>query len=192
MPAEGKTTLSLTLAQNMAGLGKRVLVLECDIRKRVFAEYFDIENRQGFVALMTGEAKLADTVFSPEGMGIDILIGEKTSANAADIFSSQKFEDLISMLRKSYDYIVVDTPPVLAVPDARVVAQHADAVVYSVRWDKTERNELKTGLAMFDSVGMPVSGLVMTMLDTKQMKRYGYAGSYGYHYGSGASGYTSG
>ena len=192
MPAEGKTTLSLTLAQNMAGLGKRVLVLECDIRKRVFAEYFDIENRIGFIAVMTGEAKLEDAVYRPEGMGIDILIGEKSSANAADIFSSQKFDDLIKMLRKSYDYIVIDTPPVLAVPDARVVAQHADAIVYSVRWDKTQRNELKTGLAMFESVGMPVSGLVMTLLDTKQMKRYGYSGNYGYHYGGDASGYTSG
>jgi capsular exopolysaccharide synthesis family protein len=192
MPAEGKTTLSLTLAQNMAGLGKRVLVLECDIRKRVFSEYFDIENRVGFIAVMTGDAKLEDTVYKPEGMGVDVLIGEKSSANAADIFSSQKFAELMKALRKSYDYIIIDTPPVLAVPDARVVAQHVDAIVYSVRWDKTQRAELKTGLAMFESVGMPVNGLVMTQLDTKQMKRYGYAGSYGYHYGSGASGYTSG
>lgn len=192
MPAEGKTTLSLTLAQNMAGLGKKVLVLECDIRKRVFAEYFDIENRDGFIAVMTGEAKLEDTVYRPEDMGIDILIGEKSSANAADIFSSQKFEEFVKGLRKSYDYIIIDTPPVLAVPDARVVAQHADAIVYSVRWDKTQRSELKIGLAMFESVNMPVSGLVMTLLDTKQMKRYGYAGSYGYHYGGDASGYTSG
>jgi len=168
------------------------LVLECDIRKRVFAEYFEIKNRVGFVAVMTGDSKLADAVYRPEGMGIDILIGEKSSANAADIFSSQRFADLIALLRQSYDYIIIDTPPVLAVPDARVVAQHADAIVYSVRWDKTQRNELKSGLAMFDSVGMPISGLVMTQLDTKQMKRYGYAGSYGYHYGSGASGYTSG
>jgi succinoglycan biosynthesis transport protein ExoP len=192
MPAEGKTTLSLTLAQNMAGLGKRVLVLECDIRKRVFAEYFDIKNRTGFIAVMTGDVKLEDAVYRPEGMGVDILIGEKSSANAADIFSSQKFSDLMQLLRKSYDYIIVDTPPVLAVPDARVIAQNVDTIVYSVRWDKTQRTELKTGLAMFESVGTPVSGLVMTQLDTKQMKRYGYAGSYGYHYGSGASGYTSG
>lgn len=192
MPAEGKTTMSLTLAQNMAGLGKRVLVLECDIRKRVFAEYFDIEDRTGFIAVMTGEAKLADAVYSPEGMGIDILLGEKSTANAADIFSSQKFGDLIKTLRKSYDYIVIDTPPVLAVPDARVVAQHVDTVIYSVRWDKTERAELKNGLALFDSVGMPIGGLVMTQLDSKQMKKYGYTGSYGYHYGDGVAGYTNG
>lgn len=192
MPAEGKTTMSLTLAQNMAGLGKRVLVLECDIRKRVFAEYFDIKDRTGFIAVMTGEVKLADAVYTPQGMGIDILMGEKSSANAADIFSSQKFGELIKTLRKSYDYIIVDTPPVLAVPDARVVAQHVDTVIYSVRWDKTERGELKNGLALFDSVGMPIGGLVMTQLDSKQMKRYGYTGSYGYHYGDGVAGYTSG
>jgi capsular exopolysaccharide synthesis family protein len=192
MPAEGKTTMSLTLAQNMAGLGKSVLVLECDIRKRVFAEYFDIPNRKGLIAVMTGEAKLKDTVHRPEGLGVDVLIGEETSANAADIFSSQKFADLVQQLRKSYDYIIVDTPPVLAVPDARVVAQHVDSIVYSVRWDKTHRAELKNGLAMFDSIGVPITGLVMTQLDTKQMKRYGYTGTYGYHYGDASSGYTNG
>lgn len=191
-PAEGKTTLSLTLGQNMAGLGKRVLVLECDIRKRVFAEYFDISGKTGFIAVMTGEAELADAVYRPEGLGFDILIGEKSAANAADIFSSQKFADLIKTLRKSYDYIIVDTPPVLAVPDARVVAQHVDTVVYSVRWDKTNKAELKSGLALFDNVSAPVDGLVMTLLDTKRMKRYGYTGTYGYHYGQGTTGYTQG
>lgn len=191
-PAEGKTTISLTLAQNMAGLGKRVLVLEGDIRKRVFAEYFDISDKTGFIAVMTGDAKLEDSVYRPDGLGVDILIGEKSSANAADIFSSQKFADLIKQLRESYDYIVIDTPPVLAVPDARIVAQHVDAIVYSVRWDKTLKAELKNGLAMFDNVGVTIDGLVMTQLDTKRMKSYGYTGKYGYHYGQGTSGYTEG
>jgi capsular exopolysaccharide synthesis family protein len=191
-PAEGKTTLSLTLAQNMAGLGKKVLVLECDIRKRVFSEYFDIKDQIGFMAMMTGDAKLEDAVYRPEGMGIDILIGEKSTANAADIFSSQKFADLMKSLRKKYDYIIVDTPPVLAVPDARIVSQHVDSIIYAVRWDKTAKNELKNGLAMFESVDVGIDGLVMTLLDTKRLKRYGYSGQYGYHYGQGTDGYTNG
>ena len=192
MPGEGKTTLSLTLAQNMAGLSKKILVLECDIRKRTFMEYFDIRSQLGFITVMTGEAKLKDVVYRPKGMEFDVLIGEKSSANAADIFSSQKFGGLINELRECYDYIIIDTPPVLAVPDARVIAQHVDTVIYSVRWDKTQRAELKNGLAMFDSVSMPVDGLVMMQLNTKQMKRYGYTGSYGYHYGGGISGYNNG
>ncbi|GHA58882.1 protein-tyrosine kinase [Amylibacter ulvae] len=186
-PAEGKTTVSLTLAQNMAGLGKRVLVLEGDIRKRVFAEYFDIEKSVGFIAVMTGEATLQDAVIRPEGMGVDILLGERSTANAADIFSSQKFIDLLKMLRDEYDYIIIDTPPVLAVPDARVIGQHADSIIYSVRWDKTSKTEVKTGLSMFGSVGLEVDGLVMTMLDLKKIRQYGYAGGYGYAYGYGDS-----
>ncbi len=188
VPREGKTTQSLTLAQNMAGLGKKVLVVEGDVRKRIFPEYFDIKGQVGFMSVMSGDATLEEAVFKPEDMGIDILIGEKSIVNAADIFASVKFTDLIKMLRKHYDYIIIDTAPVLSVPDARVIGQHVDAILYSVLWNATTKTQVKQGLAMFASVGLRVNGLVLSRVDSKEMKNYGYAGQYGYAYGD-ASGY---
>ena len=137
---------------------------------------------------MSSTATIEDAVIRPEGMNVDILIGEQSTVNAADIFASIKFADLIKSLRQKYDYIIIDTAPVLAVPDARVIGQHADAIIYSVLWDRTTKTQVKQGLAMFASVGLRVNGLVLSRVDSKEMKNYGYAGQYGYAYGD-ASGY---
>jgi len=188
VPGEGKTTQSLVLAQNMAGLGKKVLVIEGDIRKRTFAEFFDVKDQIGFISIMSREATIEEAVIRPKGMGVDILIGEKSTANAADIFASMKFAYLIKILRQQYDYIIIDTAPVLAVPDARVIGQHADAILYSVLWDRTTKTQVKQGLTMFSSVGLHVNGLILSGVDSKKMKSYGYADQYGYAYG-GATGY---
>jgi capsular exopolysaccharide synthesis family protein len=186
---EGKTTQSLILAQNMAGLGKKVLVLEGDVRKCTFDQYFDIKGKISFMSIMSGKATIEEAVICPEGMGIDILIGEKSTVNAADIFTSMKFADLIKELRQKYDYIIIDTPPVLAVPDARIIGQHADAILYTVLWDRTTKPQVRQGLAMLSSVGLHVSGLVLNNIDGKKMKRYGTK-QYGYAYAYGdASGY---
>ncbi|GLQ35954.1 chain-length determining protein [Amylibacter marinus] len=182
-PAEGKTSVSLSLAQNMSGLGKKVLLMECDIRKRIFSEYFDVGSYPGFVSLMMGTAELEDCLIKPMENGPHIISGDKTSSNATDVFSSQKFIDLLARLREEYDYIIIDTPPVLAVPDARVIARHADSIVYSVLWDGTTKSELRAGLNMLESVGTPVDGLILNMVDVKKVKKYGYSGNYGYYYG---------
>lgn len=187
LPAEGKTTESLLLAQNMAAIGKKVLLIEGDIRRRVFAQYFDVPNDQGLVSVLAGEVKFSDAVYWEETLGLDILVGEKPSINAADLFSSEKFESFLQDARKAYDMIVIDTPPALVVPDARVIGQFADAIMYVVRWDQTPKTQLRQGLAMFESVGLKVTGLILGQIDPKGMKRYGY-GRYG-AYGYGAKGY---
>lgn len=180
VPSEGKTTQSLTLAQNMAGLGKKVLVVEGDLRKRIFSEYFDTSDRPGILSVMSGGTKLETAVFKHEKMGVDLLFADKSGANAADIFSSDSFANLLADLRKAYDYIIIDTAPVLAVPDARIIGTHVDAIVYTVLWDKTTKAQVRDGLAMFASVGLNVTGLVLGNVDAKQMKKYGYYGSYNY------------
>ena len=180
VPGEGKTTQSLALAHNLSGLGRKVLIVEGDIRRRTFREYFEIPEERGLVSAVTGEAKLADIVWREETLGIDILIGENTRLNAADFFSSDKFAAFLKAARKAYDVILIDTPPVLVVPDARVIAQQSDAVVYVVHWDKTPRSQVEQGLHAFSTVNAPVTGLVLSQIDPKGMKRYG--GRYGEAY----------
>ncbi|MFT4151981.1 MAG: Wzz/FepE/Etk N-terminal domain-containing protein, partial [Paracoccaceae bacterium] len=136
VPGEGKTTVTLSLAQNLTMMGKRVLVVEGDIRRRVFAQYFNVPYDRGLVAVLSGEVALADAVHPVEGMG-DVLIGEKTATNAADLFSSEAFARFLIDVRAHYDVVLIDTPPVLVVPDARVIAQHVDTTVFVVHWDRT-------------------------------------------------------
>ncbi len=186
LPGEGKTTQSLALAQNMAGLGQKVLLIEGDIRRRVFSEYFDIKEKRGLLAVLSGEAELKDVVTYVDELGADVLIGEKSTSNAADIFSSQKFRNFLKSTRKAYDAIIIDTPPVLVVPDSRVIGQSVDAIIYTVKWDSTSRVQVREGLRMFETVNLRVAGLVLAQINAKRMKHYGYGGEYGAYgaYGS--------
>lgn len=183
IPGEGKTTQSLALSQNLAGMGKKVLLIEGDIRRRVFAEYFEIKGRQGLLSVLSGEAALEDVVVHEERMKADILVGEKSSINAADVFSSERFTRFLTELREKYDYIIIDTPPVLAVPDARVIGQSVDAIVYTVKWDSTAHRQVLDGLKSFENVNLKVSGLVLSQINVRGMKRYGYGDSYGSYSG---------
>jgi succinoglycan biosynthesis transport protein ExoP len=87
------------IAENLTGLGKKVLLIEVDIRKRVFAEYFDIKNKKGLLAVLSRKTKLEDAVVDEPALGADILIGEKAKTNAADIFSSERFREFLDELR---------------------------------------------------------------------------------------------
>ncbi|KAA2311695.1 polysaccharide biosynthesis tyrosine autokinase [Pseudooceanicola sediminis] len=178
-PGEGKTTVSMALAHNFIGLGKKVLLIEGDIRRRVFNQYLDTEAEEGLVAVLTGKRKLEDVVLKDNRVGADVLIGEQTATNAADLFSSESFVRFLKDARTRYDTIIIDTPPVLVVPDARVIAQHVDAMLFVVAWDRTQKGQVEIALQMFESANQPIAGLVLNQISPKGMKRYGYGGKYG-------------
>lgn len=180
IPGEGKTTTAIALAQNLAGLEKRVLLIEGDIRRRTFGAYFpDAKEKGGLLSVISGKMTLEEALHRPEGVGIDVLMGERSQVNAADVFSSESFRRLLEQVRGAYDHVIIDTPPVLVVPDARVIAQLVDAVIYVVRWDGTSRAQVEEGLKQFRSVNVPVTGLVLSQIDPRGMRRYGYGGRYG-------------
>jgi len=138
---------------------------------------------------VSGQKTLHEVVYKNEDLGIDILMGERSTTNAADFFSSERFREFIRTIRDEYDAIILDTPPVLMVPDARVLGQHADAIVYSVLWDKTSRSQVQEGLRLFRTVGLHVTGLVLSQIDPGKMKRYGYGARSGHYSAYDAKGY---
>ena len=191
VPGEGKTTNSLALAQNLLGLGKRVLLVEGDIRRRTLHQYFKDMPEKGIVSVLSGELTLAEVVHRSQGFGADILGGEKSSTNAADLFASDRFRALIEEARGAYDMVIIDTPPVLVVPDARIIADQADAIIFTVQWDKTSKTQVEESLRMFHNSGQRITGLVLSQISPKGMKRYGYGGTYGAYSGYGAKYYTN-
>ena len=189
LPGEGKTTVSIALAQNIASMGRKTLLIEGDVRRRIFGEYFDVADKKGLASALFEGMPLSETVVQVEGQDFDVLLGDKGQANPADLLSSQKFAALLQEARETYDQIVIDTPPVLVVPDARIVAQLADAILFVVRWDKTQKGQVKAGLHEFDSVNRQVSGLVLNQINQRRMRSYARAsGNYGGYGGYGAYG----
>lgn len=179
VPGEGKTTTAIALAQNFVGLGKSVLLMEGDTRRKVFSEYFELDESQGLLAVLSGQATFDEVVQHLDMIGADVLIGENSTTNAADIFSSDKFKAFIDQMRGRYDIVIIDTPPVLLVPDARIIAHSVDAVLFTVKWDSTTRSQVREAVRQFDIAGRSVTGLALGQIDPKGMKRYGYSDSYG-------------
>lgn len=192
IPGEGKTTQSIALAQNLAGLGQKVLLVEGDIRRRTFAQYLDADAPGSLVQVVSGTLTLAEAVVSDPALEIDVLMGDRSSVNAADMFSSDSFRRFILSARNAYDYVVIDTPPVLVVPDARVLGRYADAIVYSVQWDRTSKEQVTAGLRMLSSVHLRITGLVLSQVDPKGMRRYGYGSRHGAYSGYGKAYYDAG
>ncbi|SEW42080.1 capsular exopolysaccharide family [Cognatiyoonia koreensis] len=191
IPGEGKTTNSLALAQNLLGLGKSVLLVEGDIRRRTLNEYFQDMPKKGIVSVLAGDITLEEAVYRPESFGADVLAGDKSSLNAADLFSSDKFKALIQEMRAKYDVIIIDTPPVLVVPDARIISQVADAILFSVKWDSTNRQLVEEAMRLFHNSNQRITGLVLSQISEKGMKRYGYGGKYGSYSAYGTKYYTN-
>jgi capsular exopolysaccharide synthesis family protein len=191
IPGEGKTTNSLALAQNLSSMGKKVLLIVGDIRRRTLNQYFDAKPIHGIVSILSGDKLVTEVVEHFADKGFDVIFGEKTSANAADVFSSNRFKAFIVEQREVYDTIIIDTPPVLIVPDSRIIAQVADATLFSVKWDSTTRPQVDESLRLIQNANQKVTGLILSQVDAAGMKKYGYGGSYGAYAGYGAQYYSN-
>jgi capsular exopolysaccharide synthesis family protein len=191
IPGEGKTTNAIALAYNFIGLGKKVLLIECDIRRRTLNEYFEGGGKHGLVSLLGGERSVDEVIFRPDAFEADVILGDKSRTNAADLFSSERFREFMAQMRTQYDIIIIDTPPVLVVPDARIIAQQADALLFSVRWDSTSHAQVTEAMRQLQTSNIRPTGLILSLISPQGMKRYGYGGRYGAYGGYGGKYYEA-
>ena len=161
LPSEGKTTVSLMLAASFASTGKRVLLIESDIRRQSLQTDFGVRVQTGLIDVLTGARRLAEAIHRLEAHGIDLLPAERSDAGTVEALHSDALGALIAEARETYDVIVIDTPPILVVTDARAVARHADRLLFLVRSGTTTQRQLHAALRLFETAEIQVDGLVL-------------------------------
>ena len=183
LPGEGKTTTALCLARTMALSGAKTVIVDCDLRRRNVNRLFGIEPEAGLVEVLLGKSRLEDVLIQDEKTGASILPLAKSAFSPRDLLGSPAMDHLLAQLRARFDFVVLDTAPVIPVSDTRIVSPKADVVLFLVQWRRTSRKAVQAALGMLTSVGADVGGVALTLVDMKEQAKYGY-GDAGYYYRS--------
>jgi capsular exopolysaccharide synthesis family protein len=180
VPREGKSLTSLCLARTLAMAGSRVILVDCDMRQRGVTKLIG-DTDIGLAEVIEGRSTLSEAMMPDAKSSAWILPSTSaTSPEHHDIFDRPNVDELFTELRDSFDYVILDTPPVLGVADARVVSARADQVLYVVRWSKTPRRAAQSGLDILQECGANVAGVLLSRVNVKKQAAYGYGDSSDY------------
>ncbi|PWC52999.1 protein tyrosine kinase [Azospirillum sp. TSO22-1] len=181
VPKEGKTFVSLCLALLFSKSDDRVLLIDGDVHRPRLHTALGLDGERGLTQVLANEATFDDVVQRGVGGSLDFLPAGRY-ANVAEIIQAPQIEALINALSERYTRIVIDSPPVLAVADARLLARFADRVIYLVRWNSTARDAVRNGVKLLRAAGVNLYGSVLSQVNQRKHARYGY-GDYGQYYG---------
>lgn len=183
-PKEGKTTVSTNLAISLAQLGKRVLLIDGDMRCPCIHKLFQIQKGFGLVGYLTGQQDWREQVHRTELADLHCLACGPVPPNPSELLSSERMRALIQQATAEYDFVLVDSSPVLSVADARILAALTEGTVLVARCGVTPRELVQRAQLQVTEVGAHLIGVVLNGMDLRQNGYYGY-GYYQYRYGNG-------
>jgi capsular exopolysaccharide synthesis family protein len=180
MAQEGKTTTVANMAVSFAQLDERVLVIDADLRKPRLHKIFDVENNAGLSGYLTGKHFIRNAIQKTSVDNIWILPSGLIPPNPAELLNSKKMEEMVNVVRKGYDIILVDTPPVLAVIDAVIVSTFADSTLLVVKSGKTTYKMLERAIDEMKRSNAHLLGIIFNELNVNKGD-YRYMDYYSYH-----------
>lgn len=182
LPQEGKTTTSISLARSAALYGQRVVIIDCDVRRRSLGRMLRGKKAEnGLLQLLSGEAALDQTLMRDDLSGAMVLPLIGNGRETGELLTSEAMDNLLRDLRERFDLIILDAAPVLAIAETRVLATKVDAVLFVVRWRKTAEHAVRAAFRLLPRNQVKLAGVALTRVDMRKQSRYGY-GDPGYYY----------
>lgn len=176
-PEEGKSMTTANLAVVYAQQGKKVLLVDADLRKPTIHYTFRLDNLRGLSNILIGETSLEESVEASDITNLDVISCGPIPPNPSELLGSKRMQAFIQSAKQKYDLVMFDMPPVLAVTDAKILSNYVDGVVLVVRSKKTENEAAKQALEALESVHANVLGAVLNDRDKKEANYYYYYGS---------------
>lgn len=176
-PGEGKTTTSTNLATVMAQGGHKTILIDCDQRKPKVHKVFEFSNQTGLSNLLIGETTFEEAVHKTKVENLDVLTSGIRPPNPSELLASAKMKNFINTLKEKYEYIILDTPPVLMVTDAQIIGQYADGCLLVVSSGEAHREAAMRAKELLTKVNAKILGIVLNKVDTSRRGYY-----YGYYY----------
>lgn len=203
LQSEGKSFTAVNLAISYVQTDKRVLLIDCDLRRPKLNRLLCLSSKSGLSNLLLQPELREESILHSDATGLDVILSGDIPPNPSELLGSRRMQALLSDLRQKYDYIVLDTPPVNMVTDAVVLAPQCDGVIFVVRMNQSERGAVIHAVEQLKYANAKILGMVLNDMDVdktgygygkyrrkySRYRRYGYYGGYGYGYGYGYSSY---
>lgn len=182
---QGKSFISFHLAYSLSQVGKRVLLVDTDMRKSVLQRRMGLDGvKLGLSEYLSGNAELGQVIYDVGLPNMHVLFSGKLVPNASALLSAKWLENLCAEVRDSYDYVIFDTPPICVVGDAAIVASFCDGALLVIENGVTKKKTLAQVKSEMDKVGANVIGVVQNMVGSKKDSSYYGKENYGYYYGN--------
>lgn len=180
-PSEGKTTTSFAIAQGFARMGRRVLLVDVDLRRPSLHRRLSLDNAKGMTTLLTNQDSVSHVVKNSGQPNLDVITSGPVPPSPTELIASTRMEEVIDELTAAYDVVVFDSPPILGLADAPLLSALVDGVVFIIESERARRGSLKASLRRLRTMRPMLLGAVLTMFDpTKAGHRY--SEYYGYEY----------
>lgn len=173
MPKEGKSMIIANLAVAMAQEKKKILLMDCDLRKPSIHNIFGITNSYGITSILTGELDVHQVIIKTKQLNLDVITSGPIPPNPSELLAMERAKELIEQLKEEYDTILFDSPPVLPVTDGQILAKYADAVVMIIKLGSTQSESVKQAKYMLEHVNARLIGVVLNY-GKSQSKDYYY------------------
>lgn len=181
IPGEGKTTTAINIAISFAQTEKKVVIIDGDLRKPKLHKYFELENKIGLSNVLSGvyDDKGNEYIQKTNVENLDLISSGHVPPNPIELLSSEKMQELLDALKETYDFIIIDTPPVNIVSDALVLSKMVTGYIMVARSNYTEYQALDVAMANFELANIKPLGIVLNDFNKKQTK-YAKGGKYKY------------
>ncbi len=182
-PGLGKTFVSTNFAAILAMGGKKVLVIDADLRKGYMQKVMGQEMGAGLSAYLAGQSEMMQVISKTGFDGLDFVCRGAVPPNPSELLMHPRFKALLDWAAEHYDFVIVDSPPILAVTDAAIVGQHVGASLLVARFAKTAVKEVEVAIRRFEQNGVAIKGILLNAVEKKASSYYGNYGYYQYSYG---------
>lgn len=180
-PGEGKTSIASSLAWVQSRSDQRVVIIDADMRQPAVHDAFFVLKDPGLTDVLAGRKKVDEVLQHPNEQGPFILAAGTAMPNIPGMLGSRRMDELLTDLCSRFDLVILDSPPVLAAADARILAQKADVTVMVVQWAKTRRESVRLALRLLTSTaGVRLAGVLLSQVDARKHAQYSYGDSGAY------------
>ena len=181
-PNEGKSDVTFQLCQEIGNMGKRVLLIDADIRKSAYVSRYRIKQKvNGLSQYLSGQLAKEFLIYQTNFLNVDIIFAGPMAPNPSELLEEPAFHELLTEIREYYDYIIIDTPPVGSVIDAAITAKESDGAVLVIESERVSYKVAQKVKEQMEKTGCKLLGVVLNKVNIEKNKYYG---KYDYYYSS--------